>query len=93
MNNFTKFHGNCPSGYKVKFNLASAIELLETAVLVYNFVQKPHRSELSTSLAHLTNFSFEFFEAMFAENASFFLLYRSAKKVKNDQKLKSTGFC
>ena len=46
MNNFTKFHGNCPSGYKVKLNLTSAIELSETAVLVYNFVQKPHRSEL-----------------------------------------------
>ena len=38
MNKCAKFHGHSPSGKKVKFNLASAIELLETADLVYNFV-------------------------------------------------------
>ena len=33
-----KFHGDSPSGKKVNFNLASEIELSETAVFVYNFV-------------------------------------------------------
>ena len=40
-------------------------------------------------MAHLTNFSFEFFYEIFTEDASPFLLYHGAKKVKNDQKLKS----
>ena len=38
MNKCAKFHGGSPSGKKVKLNLASAIELSETAVFVYNFV-------------------------------------------------------
>ena len=42
-------------------------------------------------MAHLTNFSFEFFNKIFTEDASLPLLYHGAKKVKNDQKLKSKG--
>ena len=38
MNKCVKFYKNNPNGKKVKFNLPSAIELLETAVFVYNFV-------------------------------------------------------
>ena len=38
MNKCAKFHNDSPSGKKVKFNLASAIELSETAVFMYNFV-------------------------------------------------------
>ena len=38
MNKCAKFHGDRPKGKKVKLNLASAIELSETAVFVYNFV-------------------------------------------------------
>ena len=38
MNKCAKFHGDSPSDKKVKFNLASAIELLETADFVYNFM-------------------------------------------------------
>ena len=38
MNKCAKFHKDCPSGKKVKLNLARAIELSETAVFVYNFV-------------------------------------------------------
>ena len=38
MNKCAKFHKDSPSGKKVKFNLARAIELSETAVFVYNFV-------------------------------------------------------
>ena len=56
MNKCAKFHKDSSSGKKVKFNLARAIELSETAVFVYNFVQKR-----ATSVAHLTNFSLEFF--------------------------------
>ena len=43
------------------------------------------------SVAHLTNFSFEFFYKIFTEDASLLLLYDGAKKSKNDQKLKSRG--
>ena len=42
-------------------------------------------------MAHLTNFSFEFFYKIFTEDASQPLLYHGAKKVKNDQKLKLRG--
>ena len=39
MNKCAKFHKDSPSGKKViKFNLARAIELSETADFVYNFV-------------------------------------------------------
>ena len=38
LNKCAKFHGDSPSGKKVKFNLARAIELSETADFVYNFV-------------------------------------------------------
>ena len=38
MNKCAKFHGDTPSGKKVKFNLTSATEILETVDFVYNFV-------------------------------------------------------
>ena len=38
MNKCAKFHKDSPSDKKVNFNLPSAIELSETADLVYNFV-------------------------------------------------------
>ena len=38
MNKCAKFYKDSPSDKKVKFNLPSAIELLETADFVYNFV-------------------------------------------------------
>ena len=38
LNKCAKFHGDSPSGKKVNFNLARAIELSETAEFVYNFV-------------------------------------------------------
>ena len=38
MNKCAKFHKDSPSGKKVKFNLASVIELSEMADFVYNFV-------------------------------------------------------
>ena len=45
LNKCAKFHKDSPRDKKVKFNLPSVIELLETAVLGYNFVQKPYASE------------------------------------------------
>ena len=45
MNKCAKFHRDSPSSKRVKFNLARAIELSETAVFEYNFVQKPKASE------------------------------------------------
>ena len=38
MNKCAKFDKDIPSGKKVKFNPSGAIELLETADFVYNFV-------------------------------------------------------
>ena len=38
LNKCAKFHKGGPRGKKVKFNLPSPIELLETAVFVYSFV-------------------------------------------------------
>ena len=38
LNKCAKFYKDSPSGEKVKFNLARAIELSETADFVYNFV-------------------------------------------------------
>ena len=38
LNKCAKFHDDSPSGEEVKFNLARAIELSETAGFVYNFV-------------------------------------------------------
>ena len=38
MNKCAKFYKDSPSGKKVQFNLARAIELSETADFVYNFV-------------------------------------------------------
>ena len=38
MNKCANFHKDSPNGKKVKLNLPSAIELSETADLVYNFV-------------------------------------------------------
>ena len=77
MNKCAKFHKDSVSGKKVKFNLPSAIELSETALCKRAF-----------SVAHLTNFSFDFFYEIFTEDASLLFLYYGAKKVKNDQKLK-----
>ena len=45
MNKCAKFHKDSLSDKNVKFNLQSAIELSETAVFVYNVVQKPYASE------------------------------------------------
>ena len=78
MNKCAKFHKDSPSDKKVELNLPSAIELSETADFVYNFVQKPK----ATLVAHLTNFSFEFFYEIFPEDASPLLLYHGAKKSK-----------
>ena len=38
MEKYAKFHKDSPRGKIVKFNLSGAIELLETANFVYNFV-------------------------------------------------------
>ena len=92
MNNCAKFHKDSLSDKKVKFNLAIAIELSETAVFVYNFVWKPNASEqLRLHIWPPKLFLWIFYE-IFTEDASVGFLYHGAKKVKNDQKLKSRGW-
>ena len=68
MNKCAKFHKDSPSGKKVKFNIPSAIELLETADFVYNFVYKPNASEQLRWHIWPT-FPFEFFHEIFTEDA------------------------
>ena len=97
MNKCAKFHKDSQSDKKVKFNLPSAIELSETAVFVYNFVQVETHfwCKWATSVVPLTNFSFEFFIEIFTADASLHFLYHGAKKsfCENDQKLKTRGSC
>ena len=73
---------------KVKFNVASVVELSKTANFVCNFLilQESYTKE---QLWWLANFRFEFFFAVFTEGASVLLL--GAKKVKTHQNLKSRG--
>ena len=89
MNKCAKFHKDIPSGKKVKFNLARAIELSETAVLC---------TTLYRNLMQASNFGGTFdqlflwiFYETFTEDASQLLLYHGAKKVKNDQNPNSRG--
>ena len=47
----------------------------------------------ATSVAHLTNFSFEFVYEIFTEDASLLLLFRSAKKSKMTKNSNQGGSC
>ena len=81
MNKCAKFHKDSPSDKKVKFNLPSAIELSETAVLC---------TTLYRNLTQARNFGgtfdqlflWSFFYEIFTEDASLLLLYHGAKKSK-----------
>ena len=89
MNKCAKFHKDSPRDKKVKFNLPNAIELSETAdfctTLYRNLIQA---SNFGCAFDQL--FLWIFYE-IFTEDASPLLLYHGAKKVKNDQNLKSRG--
>ena len=77
MNKCAKFHKDSVSSKKVKFNLPSAIELSEPICVELCIETLCKRA---TSVAHLTNFSFEFFYEMFTEDVSLLLLYHGGKK-------------
>ena len=84
-----KFHGDSPSGLKVKFKLARAIELSETADFVYNFVYKPYASK--QLLWHTwPTFPSKFFYKMF-EDASVPLLYHGGKMSKMTKNFNQGG--
>ena len=87
LNKCAKFHRDSPSGQKVKFNLARAIELSGDGRFCVQLCIETI-CKRATSVAHFTNFSFDFFYKIFTEDASLSLLYHG-EKVKNDQKLKS----
>ena len=91
MNKCAKFHKYSPSDKKVKFNLSSAIEFGDGRFCVKLCIET--LCKRATSVAHLTNFSFEGFYESFTEDASLRPLYNGAKKITNDQKLKSRGSC
>ena len=78
MNKCAKFHKDSVSGKKVRFNLPSAIE-------PFGFCSQPCIETLckrATLVAHLTNFSFEFFYEIFTEDASLLHRYHDAKRSK-----------
>ena len=87
--NAPKISGSLTSGY------------LDTCKRSLNFRRRPilcttlYRNLMQASnfgTAHLTNFSFEFFYALFTEDApALYFVYTMVQKVKNDQKLKSRG--
>ena len=80
MNKCAKFHKDSPSDKKS--NSISRARL--------NFRRRPFCVQLcietlckrATSVAHLTNFSFEVFYEIFTEDVSLLLLYQGAKKSK-----------
>ena len=83
MNKCAKFHKDSPSGKKVKYNLVRAIELVGDGRFCVQLCIETS-CKRATSVAHLTNFSFEFFYDIFTEDASesLRLLYHGAKKSK-----------
>ena len=90
MNKCAKFHNSSPSDKK-KLNSISRARL--------NFQRRPVCVQLcietickrATSVAHLTNFSFDFFLWNFHRRCLSTSSIPWCKKVKNDQKLKSRG--
>ena len=90
MNKCAKFHEDSPSGKKVKFNLPSTIELGDGRCCVQ--LCKETLCKRATSVAHLTNFSFESsFLCNFHRRCVSTSSVPWCKKVKNDQKLKLRG--
>ena len=72
MNKYGKFHEDSPSRKKIKLILASVIEFGVGRFCVQLCLETLYKR--ATLVAHLTNFSFEFFCAIFTEGAS--LLFR-----------------
>ena len=81
MNKCAKFHKDSPSGKKVKFNFVRAIEAFGDGRFCVQLCIET-LCKRATSVAHLTNFSFEFVYDIFTEDASLLLLYHGAKKSK-----------
>ena len=82
-----KFHEDSPSGKKVKFNLARVIEVSETAdFCVQLCIETLYKR--ATSVAHLTNFSFEFFYAIFTQDAPllFYTMMQNSQKMTKNSK-------
>ena len=89
MNKCAKFHKDSPSGKKVKFNLARAIELSETAVLCTTLYRN-----LMQAIIFGGTFDQRFLWIFLWNFHRRCLSTRSipwCKKDKNDQKLKSRG--
>ena len=85
MNKCAKFHKDkiVQVVKKVKFNLPSAIELSETAMQICVQLCIETVCKRATSVAHLTNFSFEFFYETFTKDAClsdfFYIMVQSQK--------------
>ena len=90
LNKCAKFHGDTPR-YGLNFIPTSAVELLEKANFIYNF-EKKTLYKRATSVAHLTNFSFEFI-MRFSQKMPVYLFYTPVQKSQNitKKKLKSRG--
>ena len=79
MNKCAKFHKDSPRDKKVKSNLPSAIATFGSSRFCVQLCIET-LCKRATSVAHLTDFSFEFFYEIFTEDASLLLLYHGAKK-------------
>ena len=80
INKCAKFHGHIQSSDKVKFNLASTIELSETPVLCTTLYR--HLTQASNVVGALDQLFPGIFYAIFTEDMSLLLLYRRAKEYK-----------
>ena len=81
MNKYAKFHKYSPSDKKVKFNLPTRDWTFGDGRFCVQLCLKT-LCKWATSVAHLTNFSFEFFYEIFTEDASLLFLYHGEKKSK-----------
>ena len=80
MNKCAKFHKDSLSGKKVKLNLASAIELSETAILCTTLYRNPIQA--SNFGGTFDQLFLRIFYEIFTEDVSLLFLYHGAKKSK-----------
>ena len=81
MNKCAKFHKDSPSDKKVKLKSRKSDWTFGDGRFCVQLCIET-LCKRATSVAHLTNFSFEFFHETFTEDASLLFLYHGAKKSK-----------
>ena len=80
MNKCAKFQKDSPSGKKVKFNLARAVELSETAVLCTTLCRNLMHASEQLWWHIWPTFSFEFFFMKFSQRMPLYVFYTMVLK-------------